>query len=88
VEIQLVPGGHVRVRHEGPDRYVSISVVSQGVTFATDGLERGASRELAAPAGTVTVKAAYYETEKRVVERTVEVKVGQTVDVTFEQDAH
>jgi hypothetical protein len=36
----------------------------------------------------VTVQASYYETDKRLVERIVEVKVGQTVDVTFEKDAH
>jgi hypothetical protein len=86
--IRLAPGGHVRVRHEGPDRFANIEVLSHGVLVTLDGVERSTSKEFAAPAGSVTVQATYHESGTRVVERTVEVKAGQTVDVVFEKDAH
>ncbi len=88
LSIRLAPGGHVRVRHEGPDRYINIDVLSHGVVVDLDGVERSTSHEFAAPAGSVVVRATYYGTDKRVVERTVDVKPGQTVDVVFEKDAH
>ncbi len=88
LKIRLQPGGHVRVRHDGPERYANIEIITHGIVVDLEGLERGASQEFAAPAGSVIVQAAYHEGELRLAQRTVEVKAGQTVDVKFEKDAH
>ncbi len=88
LDVHLIRGGQVRVRHEGPDHYINVTVFVNVITVDMDGVERGTSHEFVAPAGTVIVQASYYEAEKRTVERTVEVKAGETVDVVFEKDAH
>lgn len=86
--IHLHAAGRVRVRHEGPEKHANISVLSNGVPVGSDGVERGAAKEFAAPFGAVVVRAQYYEDDPRVAERSVDVKPGETVDVVFESGAH
>ena len=85
--ITVAPGGHVRVRYEGPDKYVNVTILHRDIMLTSDGVQLGASREFVAPAGRVTVRASYRDGEPRLVERVVDVKAGETVDVTFEKDA-
>ena len=88
LSVRLAPGGRVRVRQEGPDRVVNAHVLAHGILYDGGYLERSTTREFTAPAGSVTVRAAYLDSDNHVVEHTVDVKAGQTVDVVFEKDAH
>ena len=84
VNVAVVPGGSVRVRHAGPARFVSISVLSNDVVVATDGVELEASRTFSAPVGKTIVRATYRKGgESEFVDREVEVRAGETVDVGF-----
>jgi hypothetical protein len=85
LSIRLVPGGHVRVRHERLSRFVRVSVLAHGVVFDGGSVERGTTLELTAPDGRVTVRA---ESGARVLERTVDVNAGRSTDVVFGKDAH
>jgi hypothetical protein len=85
--VQLAPGGSVRVRHDGPDQFVSVAILQRGALVVSDGLERGDQRSFGAPAGSVTVRMTYRGGAPRTVERVVEVAAGKTVDVVFEKDA-
>jgi len=85
--ITVVSGGRVRVRHEGPDKYVGVTILQRDIMFAADGVQIGASRAFVAPAGRATVRGSYAESDRPQVGRVVDVKVGETVDVTFEKGA-
>ncbi len=85
--ITVAPGGRVRVQHAGPDTYVGITILQRDILFGADGVQRGTSRQFVAPAGRVTVRASYYDDNRRQVDRIVDVKPGEVVDVTFEKGA-
>jgi hypothetical protein len=85
--IQLRKGGRIRVRHHGPGNNCYFSVFQNGVELGNDGATLDTTADMVAPVGTVVVRASYYEAN-RTVERTVEVKAGETVEVVFEKDAH
>lgn len=85
--LTVAPGGRVRVRHAGPDAYVGVRILQGDVIYGGDSLQDGVSREFVAPAGLVTVRATFSDDEYRRVERVVDVKAGETVEVTFEKGA-
>lgn len=85
--LTVVPGGRVRVRHDGPESGLNATILQRGVVFVSKSVQPGAATELVAPAGTVVVRANYVDGDRRAVERSVEVKAGETIDVTFEKGA-
>jgi hypothetical protein len=86
--LHVVPGGRVRVRCEDPEKNVRISVMQRGLFAGVDYVSKGSKCELTAPIGQVVVQAKYSGDDPRVVERTVEVRAGETADVVFENGAH
>jgi hypothetical protein len=89
--VHVSAGGKVRVREDGPEKMVSVSILQRGTEVAGDYPVMGVARELAVPLGSVVVRVRYYddegETILRTAERTVEVRAGDTVDIVFEKDA-
>lgn len=86
VDVVVAPGGDVRVRHEGADRSIDVSLFHHGVLVAVDGMEPGVLRTFPAPSGRVLVRAIYRSgTEPVTVDREVDVLPGETVDVIFQK---
>ena len=85
--VRLMPGGTVRVRHEGPEKFANIRLLHRGIQLKGDGLERSAAREFVVPAGTILVRMSYHEADLRTAERSIDVVAGQRVEVVFEPGA-
>lgn len=84
--VRVSPGGRVRVQHDGPEKGLWICVTQRGIVVDVEGVQPGSSDEVTAPVGVVVMRMEYGE-GGRVVERTVEVKAGETVDIVLEAGA-
>ncbi len=89
--IRVSPGGRVRARHEGPEKYALINVVRNGVQVSGEYVELGKSGEWPSPLGTVVVRVHYYNEALgkfvRTAEKSVEVGPDTVVEVEFEKGA-
>jgi hypothetical protein len=87
VELHVVPAGHVRIRYVGPDRNGFVEVTRGSIQVASGGFARDVPTVLVAPPGMVRIRLLTSETH-HILERTVEVKVGETSEVTIDEGAH
>ncbi len=88
VILRVAQGGRVRVRHTGPETAVNLEVLQNGALIQSSSAMRNMPVELIVPAGTVEIRALHVEGDRRTVERSVSVAVGETVDVVLEAGAH
>jgi len=83
--IQLQPGARVRVRYAGEKGVASVRVVQDGVVFGTDGVEKGTTKSLSAPAGSVKVVCRLGRNGKEVV-RELTLKAGEVQEVVIKDE--
>jgi hypothetical protein len=80
--IAVQPGARVRVRYEGAKGFCSTRVEQDGVVIATDGVEKGTSKTLSAPAGSVRVVCRLGGNGKEIV-RELSLAVGQEQELVI-----
>jgi hypothetical protein len=87
VIVRVTRGGRIRVRHTGPERAVDVEVLQRGGLLRTTQALRNLPVELTVPPGTVVIRARYVDGPRRLVERSVSVAAGETVEVVLEAGA-
>jgi hypothetical protein len=83
--LRVTPGGRLRLRHQGPERYPGVTIMHGADVLAFSNVERDAVEEFVVPVGRMTVRL-HIDADDRTVVREVDVEANKIAEVVFEKD--
>jgi hypothetical protein len=81
VDVRVEPGAHLKLRYVGTnDEFAQVTILSGGVVFGGDGIEKGTTSTFVAPAGKVKVR---WQAGSEHLEEEVDLEVGETRELVW-----